>query len=374
MDRRTPLPLTVLAGLSATLRDATVAASLAGHPARVAVVHDLDELHTRGIVWSRVRSAAGVLAEFSTPLAHGCLSCTLREVVLPTLVDLADDGRWHDVVLALPPALEPAAVVHPVESGRVGDVRVRDAVRVDTVTTVVDAVLLLEHLGGDDLLAERGLAAAPDDRRNIAEVTARQIEYADVLLLANTPRLPAPVTDRLCVLLRHLAPGADVRTGLTAPVVSTGRFDRARADAWTGGGAVPPVPPEPNGCGITSVVWRADRPVHPGRLAASLRSVVDGVLRSRGALWLANRPTERVAWESAGQSAALGALGTWTDSGELAGCALLLTGIDLVPGHVQATLDACLLTDAEFAAGPPEWRRLDDPFHAALGAARQETA
>jgi G3E family GTPase len=367
MDRRSPLPLTVVAGLSTTLREATVDAALARHPTRVAVVHDLHELHARGVVWTRVRSADRVLEEFSTPLAHGCLSCTLREAVLPTLVRLAADGRWRDLVLALPPALEPAAVVHPVTRGRVGGVPVRESVRVDTVTTVVDAVLLLEHLGGDDLLDERGLAAAPDDRRNIAEVTARQIEYADVLLLANASRLSARAADRLCVLLRHLAPGADIRTA--GPVVSTGRFDRARADAWTASGAVPDVPPEPNGCGVTSVVWRAHRPVHPGRLAASLTAVVDGVLRSRGTLWLANRPTDRVAWESAGRSAALGALGTWTDTGDLAGCGLLLTGLDLVPARVQATLDACLLTDAEFAAGPPAWRQLDDPFHAALGAA-----
>jgi G3E family GTPase len=168
------------------------------------------------------------------------------------------------------------------------------------------------------------------------------------------------------VLLRHLAPGAEVLTG-PGPAVSTGRFDRVRTAAWTNPGAVPGVPPEPNGCGDTSVVWQAPRPLHPERLNAAVPTLVEGVLRSRGRLWLANRPTERVAWESAGASAALGALGSWTDSGELAGCALLFTGVDLDPARLQAVLDGCLLTDAEFSAGPPTWRRLGDPFAAALG-------
>lgn len=31
---------------------------------------------------------------------------------------------------------------------------------------------------------------------------------------------------------------------------------------------------------------------------------------------------------------------------------------------ITAALDACLLTDAELAAGSAAWRRLDDPFPA----------
>ncbi|MFE7712932.1 GTP-binding protein [Streptomyces sp. NPDC057486] len=51
---------------------------------------------------------------------------------------------------------------------------------------------------------------------------------------------------------------------------------------------------------MSSSVWRARRPLHPGRLAEVLGDVMLRVLRSRGHLWLANRPDTVINWRSTG--------------------------------------------------------------------------
>jgi hypothetical protein len=43
---------------------------------------------------------------------------------------------------------------------------------------------------------------------------------------------------------------------------------------------------------------------------------------------------------------------------------LVMIGVDLDAQAWRAKLDACLLTDAEYAAGPDAWRHLPDPFPA----------
>ena len=41
---------------------------------------------------------------------------------------------------------------------------------------------------------------------------------------------------------------------------------------------------------------------------------------------------------------------------------IVFIGQHLDPDQTKATLDRCLLTDAELAAGPEAWKMLDDPF------------
>ena len=346
-------PLTLLAGLSTTLRDPVLDAML--DAATVAVVVEQDELPGRGVLSWRVFDGSGAIDAGEFSVGDDCGACQLIESLLPLLEALVARGHWQHVVLAAPPAMEARPLVNAL-------VATLPDVRVDTVTCVVDAVLLVEQLSGDELLDERGLALGPADRRNVAELTARQIEYADVCVLANAHRSAAP--ERLHNLLLHLNPRTTVvdadPAGVPAgPVARTGLFDFAAAEAWAGDLAAEDRL-QPSGDGVTTVLWRSTRPLHPARLNDALEDIVDGVVRSRGVVWLANRPTQRVRWESAGSSASLGTLGEWSDSEHLAECTVVATGVGLDPARLQAILDACLLTESELAT--LDWQALEDPF------------
>ncbi|WP_020392128.1 CobW family GTP-binding protein [Kribbella catacumbae] len=350
-------PLTLLTGLSTTLREPVLGTMV--DATTVAVVVDQDELRHRGVLTWRVIDQSGPIDAGEFTVDDDCGSCQLIESLLPLLETLVARGHWQHVVLAAPPAMEARSLASAL-------VATMPEVQVDTVTCVVDAVLLVEQLSGDELLDERGLALGPPDRRNVAELTARQVEYADVCVLANAHRSKAP--ERLHHLLQHLNPRTTVvnsdATGVPAArVARLGRFDFQAAEAWAGELATDSRL-QPSGDGVTTMLWRSSRPLHPARLNDALEDIVDGVVRSRGVVWLANRPTQRVRWESAGYSASLGMLGEWSDSEHLAECTVVATGVGLDPARLQAVLDACLLTESELAS--MDWQSLDDPFAGVL--------
>lgn len=350
-------PLSLLAGLSTTLREPVLDAMT--DASTVTVVVEQDELPGRGVLTWRVQDASGPIDAGEFAVGDDCGACQLIESLVPLLETLVARRHWDHVVLAAPPAMEARPLVTALVTA------VPELV-VDTVTCVVDAVLLVEQLSGDELLAERGLALGMPDRRNVAELTARQIEYADVCVLANAHRGAAP--ERLHNLLLHLNPRTTVvaanQEGVpTGPVARTGLFDFDAAEAWAGELASSDRV-QPSGDGVTTVLWRSTRPLHPARLNDALEDIVDGVVRSRGVVWLANRPTQRVRWESAGYSASLGMLGEWSESEHLAECTVVATGMGLDPGRLQSILDACLLTESELAG--LDWQDLDDPFAGVL--------
>lgn len=350
------LPLTVLAGLSTSWRDDLVRCLVLRRPDLVAVVYDVDPQSAGARVVRKVFDAAGPVQTETVELIGCCLSCTVREDAPEVLGLLAVGRRWEEVLVGLPAALQPETVTAGLDP---------DVVRLDTVTAVVDAVLLREQVGGDDLLAERGLAAAPTDRRSTASLVLEQVEDADVLAVVGLERLGTSDTRTLQALLSHLSPLA-----LQVPVgpggvgcedlVGTGRRDVVTTAAEREQLAALAVELCPPDCGVTTLRWSSERPLHSARLSAALPRIIGGVVRSRGHIWLADRPGVSVRWESAGGSLAFGDPIRWD---RRPGCSLVLTGVGVDAQELHDLLDSCVST-ADEPTGP-------DPFADALGPAEQ---
>jgi len=353
------LPITLLAGPSTSLRDDLLRCLVLRRPDLVAVSYDVapaaDGLH----LLRRVVDARGTHQHLRVPLTGCCLSCTVVADAEPALELVAHGGRWQEAVLALPASLQPGPVADAL--------RGHTDVHVDTLTTVVDALLLRAQLSGDDLLVERGLAAAPGDRRSTAELVVTQLEEADVLAVADLHRIDTATARTVEALLAHLAPLAlQVPLGPGGVgvdgVVSTGRRDRATTTgdrarlAWLAGDLCPPA------CGVTTMRWRSAQPLQPARLDAALPSLLPRVVRSHGHVWLADRPDQRIVWNSAGGTLSFADPVRWHGA---PGCELVLTGVDLDADALRARLEQCLATEAELA-GPPTW---EDPFARVLGPA-----
>src|SRR5687768_10527390 len=86
VDRRPRV--TVLAGFSAPAVEAVARSVLVTDPHLLLVRHDLTRVRD-GIVRRIVRTAATVVEDVTVRLVHGCVACTLRDDVLPTLVRLS---------------------------------------------------------------------------------------------------------------------------------------------------------------------------------------------------------------------------------------------------------------------------------------------
>ncbi|MGB7236104.1 MAG: GTP-binding protein [Rhodococcus sp. (in: high G+C Gram-positive bacteria)] len=318
VDRRTPVVL--VSGWTGAM-DAVVTSLLA--PGTVAVRHELGRVH-EGVVRRTLYANAEPARETILELAHGCVSCTLREDLLPLLRKLAARSSVQRIVLAMDPALEPEALCWAIDNvvvagvvGQVDGPASRD-VRIDAVVDCLDAATWLADATGDDALADRGIVASGDDDRTVAQVVVGQVDYADALVVSVTPEVEPWERAKLAAVLARLAPGAPIAwvghgdTLDTEALVAAVPFDARRGEVTD---AHSPLlrgqPPLTGECGVSLVEFTATRPFHPERLHEAIDVLLDGVVTARGRAWVATQPDEALWIESAGGGLRVASAGRW---------------------------------------------------------------
>ena len=340
--------------------------ALLGMAATALVDHDFDGhvVHRRT---TTVQGGVKVTADAVLELTNCCLSCTVRNDLLEHVRHLhrrPDVGR---IVVRLQPWMEPEPVCFAITHSPTA----RDVSVAAVVATVETRSWLPLALGEDEL----------DDGRTVAQVLVAQVEFADVVVLDH----PHPET---LAVVRRLAPKARVTVGAERldlalanlePDARRGRSDDPHGSLLAG------QPPLDQAGAVKLVEFQSRRPFHPGRLHAAVDLLLDGVVRSRGRLWLASEP-ERAMWlESAGGGLRVAEAGKWLaamTTREVAyvgperramadlmwedrhgdrhtSMTVLVCGAD--PAEIVAALTGALLTDREMAR-PQDWRRYDDPF------------
>ncbi|MDM1886611.1 GTP-binding protein [Mycobacteroides abscessus] len=346
---------------------------LARDPGTVVVTHRFDG----HIV---MRSVAGIrgVTETVLELAHGCVSCTIRDDLLVLLRKLHRRDDVGRIVLHLEPWLEADPICWAINTvpmrvgpGFVDGPAARD-VQIAGVVSCVDSANWLEQALGDDELA---------DGRTVAQVVIGQAEFADVLLVRN----PEP---EVLSVLRRLAPRARItaRVGRVEQALDHLEEDARCGRADNPHGALLAGQPSLAADGRVELVeFNARRPFHPLRLHAAIDMLLDGVIRTRGRLWLATQGEQAMWLESAGGGLRVSAAGKWLaamDSVEVQrvdperrafadlmwdyqfgdrhnAMTVLVCGAD--SREVLDALRGALLTDDEMAS-PADWDEFDDPF------------
>ncbi|MEU1182302.1 GTP-binding protein [Streptomyces sp. NPDC005820] len=338
------LSVVIVGGLHADARRATVARLLADVPGAVVLHHDLSTAAT-GTVLRTVRDAGGVRSAGRAPLIDDCACCALRADLVPELRRLEDEGTTRLAIVELWDSVEPKAMTEVVVAG---------GLTVTAVITAVDPALLLPCLGNGDDLADVGLAAAATDRRTVADTFARQLEYAPVLAVVDSPEADDedrellaqlhPTARRIPVPGGH--PGDPAGSGdprspgdpvaLREPASAAGTAD-ASARAYASGTSPRPselaaaalagfdvesaaaaqhpacalLPAEADAHGVATLVWHRNRPFHPERLYAALEDLTCAAARSRGRFWLADKPDVLLHWDAAGGALCVESAGPW---------------------------------------------------------------
>jgi len=352
IDLPSAVPVTVLSGFlgsgKTTLLNRLLSAS--GGRRIACIVNDLGEVNVDAELVRR--GAMSRVDAHLIQMQNGCICCTLRGDLLDEVARLAREGFDH-IVIESTGIGEPMAIaetfVFELEDGST----LADIAAIDAMITLVDATTFLREW------------RAP--RAAVAELVA--------VLGALNPR--ATIVE---------AVRGDVPLEL---VLDTGRFDFDAARAAPGwlaslSGAKLPETVE---YGIGSFVYRARRPFHPERFWAWLGAAGrwDHVLRSKGFFWLASRPELVGLWQQAGGAASCEPAGTWWASAPRASWPddeevraeierqwvepwgdrrqeLVFIGQRLDVARINASLDACLLSSDELAAGDAVWRAWPDPF------------
>jgi G3E family GTPase len=325
-------------------------------------------------------------------MTNGCICCTLRDDLLREVTRLAREGRFDYLLIESTGISEPLPVAETFTFPLDADgSSLSDIARLDTMVTVVDARNILRELDTLDTLQDRQIGMNTDDERAIVDLLVDQIEFANVLVLNKTDLVSADELGRVEALLRRMNPQAKIirsQYGQVAPseILNTGRFDFDLASTfqeWLSGETHTP---ETEEYGVGSFVYRARRPFNPARLMAMLEGdALDGVIRSKGFVWLATRHNMVGVWSQAGELISLDYGGEWwantpadeypADPALVAEIRrqfegeygdrrqeLVIIGIELDRAAITTALNACLLTDFEMSLGWREWRHFDDPF------------
>jgi len=412
-----PLPVTVLSGFPGAGKTTLLNHILSNRAGlRVAVI--VNDLASVNIDAALVRDAPALshVEDRVVEMSNGCICCTLRDDLLTEVERLADPARagqrFDAIVIESTGIAEPMPIAESFTFASDDGIALDELARLDTMVTVVDAFNFLRDYASADQLAERGLAASEDDDRAIVELLVDQVEFCDVLVVNKADLVSDDELARLQHILACINPRAVQivsRFGEVPleEVINTGRFDYDAASSAPGWlASLHDHCDDPAHChdpahahtrrgeadeyGISHFVYRARRPFHPERFWALLNEEWKGVLRSKGFFWLATRNEVTGTLSQAGGVCRHGPAGTWWAAlpreewpqdpelekeiaadwlGDLDDPSigdrrqeLVMIGVDLDRDAWRAKLDACLLTDVEYAVGPDAWQTWADPF------------
>ncbi len=329
-------------------------------------------------------------------MSNGCICCTLREDLLIEVRKLAQEGRFDYLVIESTGISEPLPVAETFTFADEDGVSLSDVATLDTMVTVVDGVNFLKDYQEATFLKETKENLGEDDERNVSDLLADQVEFADVILISKTDLAEPSDIEQLTAILRTLNTSARIIPISEGnidinEVLNTKLFDFEKAQQAPGwlkemrGEHVP----ETEEYGISSFSYMARLPFHPDKFFNFLHDIqkYGKILRSKGYFWLASRSGLAGQWGQAGGMARYGAAGffwknipkeQWpTDEEYLESIhkvwvepygdmrqELVFIGQNIDKAAMINALDQCLLNDDELAKGEEFWSTLSDPFPA----------
>ena len=254
-------------------------------------------------------------------MSNGCICCTLREDLMIEVEKLANEGRFDYLLIESTGISEPVPVAQTFSFiSEEGDIDLSQFSYIDTMVTVVDCFNFFKDFGTNERLIDRELTNIDDDYRTIVNLLTDQIEFANVIVLNKTDLVNAKTVGLLKASIQKLNPSAKIISATFSKVhpkeiLNTNLFDFEEAQTSAGwqkeleGGTHTP---ETEEYGISSFVFRNQKPFHPERFWKYINEEYPNtIIRTKGLFWLASRPDDAINFSQAGGSSRMERAGVW---------------------------------------------------------------
>ena len=254
-------------------------------------------------------------------MSNGCICCTLREDLMVEVEKLVNEGRFDYLLIESTGISEPVPVAQTFSFiSEDGEIDLSKFSYIDTMVTVVDSFNFFNDFGTNELLTDRKLTDIEGDDRTIVNLLTDQVEFANVIVLNKTDLVDSTTVGILKASLQKLNPDAKIITSNFSKVhpkeiLNTGLFDFEEAQNSAGwqkeleGGEHTP---ETEEYGISSFVFRTQKPFHPERFWKFIsEEYPSSIIRAKGLFWLASRPNDAINFSQAGGSSRMERAGVW---------------------------------------------------------------
>lgn len=351
------MTLILVTSLEAHVRDKALDTLVATSPEAMVIRHDLLEGER---VVRRVSRGAVEIDRTEIALEHGCLTCTVRLDVVPTVTRVLDAAP-PDVFVGLPPSVNTGMVLEIL-----GPLLAVRGINIDSVCLALDPAALEDQMWDTRTLWQAGLSSVQDDDRTAGEFLVKEIAFADTALLleglfAHLFEAEAPgcqsggdLFHRGAQLLGELGPHLAVIHPDHGLALNSHDPEAARRRSTPGNVHVRSAGTSKEKMAkdgpFTTIELRAERPLHPGRLKDALGWLAAGCVWLRGTLWIGNSPETKVVLGGAGPFVWIENQGTW--GAETARTHMALTSDSNDAIELAALLHSCELTDAEILGSP----------------------
>ncbi len=319
--------------------------------------------------------------------------------MISTLEETLEDNPNTEILIEADSTLEPIAVAELFyldgENGEPPDERFEIA----SVISVVDVRHFWAEIESPSSLLELDLQYDGADERTSADVVMEQIEFSDVVVLNRATDFETDFLNKTRALISWLNPRAQI---LETPPEGVSRefvekfwracelvnfdFDEAAEGAgWIQLLANTHIK-DSHGTSISGLTIRGRRPLHPTRFKEFLDDLSRyHVVRAKGWIWIATRNGETGVWSVAGASSSLAVAGAWMAATPMREWPedpverdqimadwvapygdrrqeISIIGFDLNELELRRAFKACMLSDEEFALGPEQWAKWNDPL------------